>query len=1352
MNTIGSYIREQVIPEGMSVTDAAHKLGVGRPALSNLLNGRAKLSRDMALKLERAFGANVEALLHLQSELVGGGGLVSAPSTSNNSRNSGFFRITSLEIEAWAESISARTTLPVLIRRLICLDVENTAKVEFLGYDSGERQGWDGFTETVKAGRRVPAGKTGWELSNSNDLPAKPNRDIQARLTLPRRERSNTNFIFVTGQRWPGKTDWAKRQRAQQAWREVRAYDADDIEQWLEESASAQIWFMRELGRDTQGLQPLSESWRSWCEATSPRLSPMLFDDMLSVHRASVVDWVEQPISQPLIVVADSTAEALAFLSLALRDHDGNETADSDRAILITSPDAVQKICNVMTDALLVVADHETEMAIGSFIHRHHLIIVRPRASGDRVDIALEGPSRETFDKALIEMSLDEVSRDRLRYESGLSLTIMRRRLAEAPALRRPDWAQNKALQRKLMPMLLAGAWNRSVEADRMLLQELAGGKSVDDVEQDLVELITLDDTPIWATDNYRGVISRKDALFTAGTSLTQADLDRFFEVAEFILSEDDPALDLPPEDRWKSNIFGKKREISGPMRDAVGEMLVLLSVYGDQVLGPQINSVTIRVNTLVSRLLRNRPARNWLSQEADLPLLAEASPRAFLEAIQADLSSQKPQLLDMLRPAGSGPFDSPSRSGLLWALELLAWDPDYLFSVARILGRLSEVTIDDNWANRPDESLGSFVRAWWPQTGADIEQRIKLLDLLAREFPTAAWKICKAQIDTGQDFASLNHRPRWRTLEFGAFRTSPELQDGEEFRMRRHALDLMLGWPSIDMIQLGDLIEASADLPTNDQRKIWERVQAWIDSGVSDYERASLRERMRRSVLSRRNRPKTKLSKVEKLRKAVFDNLAPADPVDRHRWLFAQQWVAESGDDLWDDGFDYEKHTAHIQTMRRSAMVEIKEAGGLDAIGRLLESVEAWWLVGGMLCETTPPAERPDLIQSIFARGRSSAERSWGACLEGALQALDQTERDAILRTMIANLSDGETLVLFKSAPFNNQTWQLLGELRSDLEPIYWREIQAAAWQHSEAEINFMVERLLDAERAISAFNAVSFAFGRLDGTILSRLMKALLRPSPELNEAEKLNAVRVSDALDVLEAGGHWSQAELARFEYVFISALSNSRHRIPNLEKQIEASPADFIHLICARYRREDDGADPPELRIPENVDKPALVNQTYRVLSMLKRIPGTRLDGTVDPTALMVWLSNVRDRLKQVGRAEAGDGQIGELLGRCMPGADDIWPNEAVREALEVHGSDALLVGMQIGVFNSRGATWRVAGSMQERSLAERYKEFGRKLQAEYPTSARLLENIAEMYARQAASFDNEHTVRRRLLLS
>ena len=63
----GEVIRDDVIGEyGLSVTEAARVLGVGRPALSAVLNGRASLSPDMALRCEKAFGVSMELLLKMQ--------------------------------------------------------------------------------------------------------------------------------------------------------------------------------------------------------------------------------------------------------------------------------------------------------------------------------------------------------------------------------------------------------------------------------------------------------------------------------------------------------------------------------------------------------------------------------------------------------------------------------------------------------------------------------------------------------------------------------------------------------------------------------------------------------------------------------------------------------------------------------------------------------------------------------------------------------------------------------------------------------------------------------------------------------------------------------------------------------------------------------------------------------------------------------------------------------------------------------------------------------------------------------------------------------------------------------------
>lgn len=63
----GELIAEDILaPLGLSVTAAAQALGVGRQALSAVLNGRSSVSPDMALRLEKAFGSNAEMLLRMQ--------------------------------------------------------------------------------------------------------------------------------------------------------------------------------------------------------------------------------------------------------------------------------------------------------------------------------------------------------------------------------------------------------------------------------------------------------------------------------------------------------------------------------------------------------------------------------------------------------------------------------------------------------------------------------------------------------------------------------------------------------------------------------------------------------------------------------------------------------------------------------------------------------------------------------------------------------------------------------------------------------------------------------------------------------------------------------------------------------------------------------------------------------------------------------------------------------------------------------------------------------------------------------------------------------------------------------------
>jgi len=64
---LGGFVRREILePLGLSVTDAAAALDVTRQALSNLVNEKAALTADMALRLEKAFGVSMELLMRMQ--------------------------------------------------------------------------------------------------------------------------------------------------------------------------------------------------------------------------------------------------------------------------------------------------------------------------------------------------------------------------------------------------------------------------------------------------------------------------------------------------------------------------------------------------------------------------------------------------------------------------------------------------------------------------------------------------------------------------------------------------------------------------------------------------------------------------------------------------------------------------------------------------------------------------------------------------------------------------------------------------------------------------------------------------------------------------------------------------------------------------------------------------------------------------------------------------------------------------------------------------------------------------------------------------------------------------------------
>lgn len=1348
-NHPGPFVRRHVLPEGMTVTKAAQIMGIGRVALTNFLNSKASLSKKMAGRLEAAFGANSEELLELQVRFDR-----HQADKHRQAHAPTLAFIKAADIDQWADSIEARHQLAALLRRLVCSTASNLIHIDFPAHDNAERPGWDGVVEAENSTPRIPSGRSGWEFGCDRNPRAKAEKDYAVRSkSLPPAEKQEATFVFVTPRNWKNKGQWAAQKARLGDWKEVRAYDADDLEQWLEQSAATQVWFAERLGVPVEGFRSLDRCWSTWAGACTPELPPALFDPAVEESSNTFAKWVGEPPERPFIVSADSGDEALAFLSCLCGRLESDNSGFKSDAIVFDHTEAIRRFHKFLADPrVAIVHDREVEKEIGGLCRRCHCVIVRPVNDLDSdPDVRLGLLRSEDFSVGLKSIGVSQHQIDKLARDSGRSRTVLRRRLSHLPAVRRPDWAGDRETARKLLPAALVGAWHEASPADREVVRLLARADIQGAIENDFAELRTLDDSPVWSAGEYRGVVSRIDTLFGIAEFVSKSDLENFFFVAEFVLLESDPALELPNDERHKAPIYRKVREHSDALRSGVRETLILLSVFGDKLFSwhSDLGSAT-RVTKLIRNLLNNLNSEKIRSHNLDLPDYAEAAPEDFLSIIDDDLKQDRPIVGDLFRPALL-PFESPLRSHLLWALELVAWNPRTFPRVVQVLTKLcklSEHQPADNWTNKPENTLYSLFRSWMPQTDASLADRIRVFEKLCRDDPTLGWPICMGHLDQGSDHAMNNLRPRWRG-DVG--NVGGRLIERDHYEFTRRCAELAFDWPHHDQATLADLIDRLEEFAESEQLRIWSLVDRWVEQDPPDDAKALLRKRIIGCAHVRWLR-KESIFHPEKERTALSD-LLPKDPIVRNAWLFESGWIDLPPEYSEDEEFDDARNEQRVAEMRRAALQEVWDDNGFEGIAALLEMSNTGNLIGVVMADMLNESDdnNLDFVKSCIRASLGSDAIQYRSCLSGFIQNSDPD----FLDTVIGQLEDlggrSESLTLFLALPFNRATWNRLSNFAESFQDEYWRSVEPRTFlrRDQDGEINDSIDRLLAVGRSCAAFQAVHLAWRRVETSRLVGLLDALVHI--DLASEIKTPNLRhyISEAFDTLDERQGLPAEEKARLELNFLPLLERSRHGIPNLERSLSASPELYVESIVRVFKREDGRDDPPELKIEDIERKKTLASIFHRLLGRLRLIPGSDDSGNIDPSSLKTWIERVRGLSAHYGRTDSSEYMIGELLSHAPASGDGVWPCRPVCEALEWMASDRAARGFEIGTLNSRGVHQRGEGGNEERELAKRYRMWADQLRYDYPHTAKILDCVADTYDYDAGRQDTESQIRQRL---
>ena len=1256
---------------------------------------------------------------------------------------------TQLELLRWAGSIPARGGLPRLIRRLVLETGRDVKSVDFPADEGTAAGGWDGVAVVAGDAPFVPDGQTLWELSAGQSTNAKATADYEKRKATPDgRPTSDATYIAVSLRRWRDRRKWATEREKDKRWNAVRAYGIDDLETWLESAPITHAWISERLGLKPHGLQTAEAWWTSWSKATEPALP----GDVILAGRDNVAQRLRETLAGPPQIISlggDSVDDVLAFVAaVALRDEAEGAGDVSARTAFVDDVGTWRSLAE-HDRPLVLVTKSPAVMEEARSAPGHHVIV--PLSGDSDADIELPPIDAGTAKDGLVAAGLEDERRaDEAARLGRRSLMALRRHLAKKPELHTPPWAKD-AVDRVTREILLAGSWNDASLGDQEVLSDLTA-LPYDDLREKLSAEAGADDPLVIRVGNTWTVVSSYDAWVQLRRKLRPDDMDRLRTAVEQVLLEEDPTFGMTPEERWSAPREGKVRRYSGDLRSGLASTIALLGAHGEKVDAGQGATGANVANGIVRGLLRkandDKTPAVWSALSSYLPLLAEGAPDAFLDETRTGATGDNAVLLKVFEQESDPMYSRSPHTGLLWALEALAWSPDHFGQAVSLLARLAELDPGGKLSNRPDRSLAGIYCPWHPETTSSNEQRLDVLDGIRERHPDVAWELMVSLLPESHGVHFPTSSPRFRDWKPSKI----VVTNLQYFEFIEGLVDRLIQDAGDDPARWQKLADESNHVSPSARAKIREELKKRVDAGSLEEEgREALWDGLRKLIARHREfahadwaLPEDEVAPLEEIEQL----LAPTGAVERHAWLF-EEWMPDLGGSKLKDGeYDHEGYTAELQKRRDHAVSEIEAEAGWDGLLRLAKRSAAAWWVGHSLAanegdsyeaKCLPLLDSEDSAEQQLANGyfaRRFMNDGW-AWLEGVIAE--------------SELSATQTARLLQLTSDHPKSWQRADEIGADVATAYWREFSPLGLGPGYPYVAETGGRLLDVGRPGATLRLLSLyavadkaAVPEDHAGIAADALDDLLKLDDPVPEIQDLRSYGFEQVFDVLESHRDAIGVDrVARLEWAYLGALGHDP-TVPSLHKALADDPDFFVQVVSAIYRAEgDDSAEATD-------EQRNVAENAYRLLSSWSTIPGKGPDGDADGEALTAWVQTARAKLEEAGRRAVGEIQIGHILAYAPSDPDGTWPCTPVRDLLEQLQSEKVEQGLETQVFNNRGVTSRGPedGGDQERALAKKYRDWADKVRDRWPRSAAILRSLASTYEHDARQMDDEAERRRK----
>lgn len=1249
------------------------------------------------------------------------------------------WEVSANDIKNWTETRKheAEDLLPRLIHKLI-LASTTPALLHCPSGDSTSVGGYDGVCNVPEGNEFVPAGNSVWECGTNKDVKGKADSDYEKRSSDPGDVTpADSSFIFVTSRVWSNKDDWITERNAEGIWKEVKALNADDIEAWLHQCPSVHRWFARLIGKRNISEWDIDQAFQVWSTNSQIPLTP----SFVLAGREKQIEALKNVLSNPTgltNICATTISEAYAFTIASLYD----DEFYSSRVLVVKDQASWDLLLDFKYPLILIPYDF-IPANVGAASTRHHVILPTSlNKCNSAISIVINKMHYNHVQEALKSLGIEERKSHQIYSDThGFYEPTCRHPFIKTLAPVQPQWV-NDFDPIVLSVVFFCSAWNRRNEHDCASISKIAN-MPYEEFESHVQRLATVEDAPIRIVNNVWQVLSKIDLWYLMAHRLDRPAFERLGMIIPEVLGEKDPAFELAPEKRIYASIEGKSPKRSGPLKEGLAQTLALIASK------PELCTIGIDplepIRYWIRQLLEeDTSAGQWYSYDQNLMLIAEAAPDAFMDVLDATLN-QENDLALLFDNGGDAMFGGCPYCPMIWSLEQLCWSPAYIAQATKLLAKLSRLEFKSSMSNSPLNSLISVFLGWVNYTGLSLEEKLGVLDaVLIKRFPDIAKEVLIELLPSKTQVASPTSKPDYQNWAEVADPTVLNIDyynyiDG----IITMLLELAKDFPSV----WNGLIESIGSVSHEQFTKIIETLMATDISAYDLDTRVAFMYTLRNIISLHRGVPdvdwsmsEDELTTLEK----VYYFVEVEDPVLKNQYLFENSWSLDVlHPPKREDEASYKEAEAVFLDMQLTALKEIYNAQGDAGIAKLVEGCPYPGIVGEKMSQCK------DINFASLAQSWLNAPRIYLLAAQGYFSSRYREDASNLLTWFNTEYEhwDAEVSANFLLAlPFDDALIDLVDTLDLDIQGSYWKKITFFRCECKKIESYYAaLTQCLHYENFLSAIRMAESLiddFAKetpLDISLLHELMVRLATTGTI--DPQMISQVRhpIQEIIKFLQNADGMEQDKQIQIEWLYLP-LIKPRH----LENEVLTNPEMFVQLVKWIYKpahtdREDEGLDIELLR-----DRARNARNLYDDLS---KIPGQN-DNEVDTEVLLDWVKKAREKLTEIDRKDIGDDRIGALLAKSPPDSDGIWPHEAVRRLIDDLESEAFDEGFIVGKQNLRGTTSRgvYEGGIQERKLSAQFEEDAKKLQFQYPRTAKLLRSLSEYYARDAKREDDRVELR------